>query len=156
MSQRGLIDKLLAEEDPVAQRTILEKHAPLLDDQFADALKVEADRLLRVDIQHCLQVCDLLIYEAELIQIPLHRALGLLAKANAHAIGLAEHERALELYDEAAAIYQRHSSLVDQAKSQIGKLWALASLGRYEEVTKVGEWAGQVLESQEQWFLLVC
>jgi CHAT domain-containing protein/tetratricopeptide (TPR) repeat protein len=153
-SRENLIASLLSERDDRAQRRFLEQHISLLDDRSADALKSEADHLLRLDIQRSLQTADLLLYQAELTHNPLHRALGLLAKANACSIGLGEHQQAIELYEEAAAIYQSRHLLVDQAKSQIGKLWALASLGRYEEVMETSEWARGILESQGQWLLV--
>ena len=152
-SQKSMIERLLSEQDYEAQRGLLEKHTAFLGDQSAGVLKAEADRLLRVDIQRSLQTADLLLYQAKLTNNPLHRSLGLLAKANACSIGLGEHQQAIELYDEAAAIYQTHHLLVDQAKSQIGKLWALASLGRYEEVMDTGEWASRILERQGEWLL---
>jgi CHAT domain-containing protein len=78
--------------------------------------------------------------------------LGLLAEANARSIGgLGEYQRAVELYDEAAGIYQAHDRLVEQANAQVGKVYALAYLGRYEEALEAGRWASDVLEKHSQW-----
>jgi tetratricopeptide (TPR) repeat protein len=41
--------------------------------------------------------------------------------------------------------------VVRQARSQIGKLIALARLGRYDEALETCEWAGRVLEEHAQW-----
>ncbi|MFL7793498.1 MAG: CHAT domain-containing protein [Anaerolineae bacterium] len=153
MAFQDLIERLLGFPDAQAQKQFLAEHTSLLNDKVADALKAQADHFLRTDIQRSLQVADLLIYQAELTKNPLHRALGLLARANAHSIGLGEYQRAMELYNEAATIYEMHGHLVDQAKSQIGKLWALASLGCYEEVMETGEWALRILEDHGQWLL---
>ncbi|MBN2004703.1 MAG: CHAT domain-containing protein [Anaerolineae bacterium] len=153
MTSQSLIEQLLELPDGEAQRRFLEKNTALLNDETAGALKAQADHFLRTDIRRSLEVADLLVYQAELTENPLQRALGLLARANAHAIGLGEYQRATELYNEASAIYETQGLLIDQAKSQIGKLWALASLGRYEEVMETGEWALRIFEDHEQWLL---
>jgi CHAT domain-containing protein len=152
MASHGLIGSLLALPDVAAQRRFLEEHISLLDDQVASALKERADQFLRADLQRSLETADLLLYLAELTDNPLHQALGLLAEANARCLGgLGEYQRALDLYDEAAGIYQANGCLAEQARSQIGKLYALAFLGRYAEALETGGWASEVLEAHGQW-----
>ena len=143
--------QLLALPDAEARARYLREHASLLDDQVAAALKAEADQSLRVDVQRSLETAGLLLDLGEVMGNPLHRALGLLAKANVHLIGLGEYQAALDLYDEAAGIYKAHGCLVRQARSQIGKISALAFLGRYEQALESGEWASRVLEDHAQW-----
>jgi CHAT domain-containing protein/tetratricopeptide (TPR) repeat protein len=77
--------------------------------------------------------------------------LGLLAEANACSIGLGQYQQGVERYDEAAGIYEAHGESVRQARSQIGKIYALGHLGRYDEAQEAGEWASQVLENHAQW-----
>ena len=146
-----LIEQALTIADLEAQKQLFQDHLPLLNDECAEGLKAQADLFLRSDIQCCLETAQLLLYQAELNGNPLHRALGLLAEANARSIGLGEYERAIELYDEAAGIYEAHGEPVRQARSQIGKIAALGQLGRYDEARQAGEWASQVLEEQAQW-----
>ena len=150
-SPQDLIQELLLLPHD-AQQHYLAEHAPLLDDELAAYLKQEADRLLRVDVSQSLQTAELLYRVAEHNDEQCHRALGLLVEANARSIGgLGEYQRAVELYDEAAAIYERHDRPIDQARSQIGKLWSLASLGRYDEALQSGQWARRVFEEHEAW-----
>jgi CHAT domain-containing protein/tetratricopeptide (TPR) repeat protein len=154
MASERLTERLLALPDAAAQRRLLEAHAHLLGDEVADALKEEADRFLRSDLQRSLETAELILHTAELTHNPLHRALGLLAEANARAIGLAEYERAIDLYNEAADTYRARGCVVRQARSQIGKLNPLAKLGRYTEALEAGEWASDVLQSHAQWLPL--
>ena len=152
MPSEAWIEQLLALPDAAAQRQFLLEYIPLLNEQVAQALKGQADQFLRADVQRCLQAADLLCYMTELTGDPLHRALGLLVEANARCVGgLGEYERAVELYDEAAAVYKANDRPVEQARSQIGKLYALAFLGRYDEALEAGQWAGRVLEAHAQW-----
>jgi CHAT domain-containing protein len=146
-----LIEQALGMPDLEARKRLFQEHVFLLDDGCAEALKAQADQFLRSDIQRCRETAQLLIYQAELNGNPLHRALGLLAEANAHSIGLGEYQRGVDLYDEAAAIYEAHGELVRQARSQIGKIYALGHLGRYHEAQVAGDWASRVLEEHAQW-----
>lgn len=150
MSYDQLIDRLLAEESPSARRGRLAAQAALLDEGFGAALKGRADQLLRADIQASLEAAELLVMAGEVAGAAPLRALGLLARANAESIGLGEYQAALASYDEAAAIYRAAGREADEARSQIGKLWALACLGRYDEAEAAAAWAGGVLEEHGQ------
>jgi CHAT domain-containing protein len=149
-----LIEQALELPDLESQKRLFQDHVTLLDDECAAGLKAQADQFLRSDIQRCRETAQLLIYQAKLNGNPLHRALGLLAEANACSIGLGEYQRGVELYDEAAAIYEAQGCLVEQARSQIGKIGALGNLGRYREALDVGAWASRVLEEHGQWQVL--
>jgi hypothetical protein len=138
MTPDQLIDALLAEGAASARRDLLVGQRDQLDDGFAAALKGRADQLLRADIQASRAAADLLLLAGEICGAPQVRALGLLARANAESIGLGEYQAALLSYDEAAAIYRAAGREVDAARSQIGKVWALACLGRYQEAEAAG------------------
>jgi CHAT domain-containing protein/tetratricopeptide (TPR) repeat protein len=154
MASVDLIQQVLGMPDVEAQKRFLREHASLLDDECADALKQQADQFIRSNIQRSQQMADLLLYLAETTGDPLHRALGLLARANACSVGLGEYEKAIELYDQAAQIYQSQDRPVQQARSQVGKIWSLTNLGRYAEALEAGQWASRVLEAHAEWKLL--
>jgi len=155
MATQDVIEQLLALPDAAAQRHFLREHVAVLDDYFAEALKKQADELLRSDLHHSLCVAELLLYLAELAANPLYRALGLLAEAHARSFGgLGEYERAVALLDEAANIYRAYDRPVDEARTQIGKVWSLAQLGRYDEAFLVGQWASRILKENAEWLLL--
>lgn len=144
--------RLLGLPDIQAQREFIQQHVSLLGDDAAGALKEQADRFLRSDVRRSLETAELILCLAELAGSPLVRALGLLAEANARSIGgLGEHQRAVELYDRAAEIYRAHDLAVEQARSQVGKVFALAMLGRYEDALEAGVGASCVLEQHQCW-----
>ena len=120
-------------------------------DTFADALKARADETLRSDIQRSLHYAGLLLYAGQLTGNPFFQAMGLRAEANAHAIGLGDYALALQLYDQAASIYHAHGRTLDEARAQIGKVWPLANLGRYDEAFRCGDWVGRILEAHAEW-----
>jgi len=155
MVSQDLIQQLLALPEPAAQRRFLKEHIHLLDDQSVNALKEQADQLLREDLHRALQAAELLLHLAELTANPLHRAQGLLAKAHARSFGgLGEYEQAVALLDEAAGIYRAHNRPVDEARAQIGRIWSLAQLGRYGEALETGQWASRILEENAEWLWL--
>ncbi len=123
-------------------------------DLFVQALKKETDRLIQVDIERCRALAALIIELGERAGSPAYRATGLLAEANACAIGLGQYARAVETYDQAAELFQRCGQPVEQAKVHIGRLYALGNLGRYEDALADGEWARGVLREHEEWYHL--
>ena len=151
MTGQDLTERLLALPDVEAQERLLRANYPLLDGQVASALKGQADNYLWSDIHRSLDTAGLLFLMAELAGEPQYQALGLLAQANAHCIGLAEYEKSIALYDQAAEIYGSHGRAAEQARSQVGKIAALANLGRYAEAIEAGRWAARVLEEQGEW-----
>lgn len=156
MVAADLIEQVMSIEEHGEQRRLLAVHGSSLDgEQVIQLLKKQADQYLRADIGRTLELVDLMHYFAELTGDPMHRAVSLLAEANAHSIGLGEYQKGIELYDEAAAIYHGLDRPVDQARSQVGKIWALTSLGRYAEAIKVGQWASTILESHGELKILV-
>lgn len=150
-----LIDRLLACPGLPSQMAFVDGNLPLFDDAAVQALKDEATQVLRVDVQHSLQLADLVLYVAGRTGNPLHRALGLLAQANAYTLGgLGEYQTGLERYNQAAAIYHAHDEPVKEANAQVAKLLALSNLGRYDEALATGEWAGAILQAHGEWMPL--
>ncbi|HEX7976685.1 MAG TPA: CHAT domain-containing tetratricopeptide repeat protein [Anaerolineales bacterium] len=144
-------------DGPGERRLLLEQVAQLApdeQDQLLEGLKQQADQLMRTDVRRCIAVSDLMLALAQVTGNPLHRALGLLAIANAHNVALGEYRQAVEYYDRAAEIYAAQGEVVRQAQSQIGKIHALAQIGRYSDALEAGEWARKVLRDHQEWFHL--
>jgi tetratricopeptide (TPR) repeat protein len=154
MTSQTLVEQLLALPDIEAQKRFLAERASALSSETSSKLKDRATQLLRSDIQRSLQITELLFCLAELTGDPIDRALGLLAEANARGIGMGEYNEAITLYNEAAEVYLEQGRPVDQARSQVGKIWALVNLGRYMDALEIGEWASHILEEHGEWQIL--
>lgn len=158
MQTQELIQACLEINDPAGQQRFFSEQALHLDksglDELAQGLKNQADQFMRTDIKRCLQTAGLIDDLASLTGDPLHRALGLLAVANANTVVLGDYRKAVEYYDQAAALYAEQGRLVLQAQSQIGKIYALASLGNYDQALAAGEWARGILRQNGEWFHL--
>ncbi len=147
MTEAELVEQLLALPDLAARRQFLEKHRLLLNDEVARLLDLQAAHFLRADVQISIEIAHHLCYMAELVNNPLHKALGLVLEADARGIGLGEYEAAIALYDEAVEIYKEYDP-PEQAWAQVGKVSVLSHLGRYTEALEIGHRIRPVLEAQ--------
>ncbi|MBE2221039.1 MAG: CHAT domain-containing protein [Anaerolineae bacterium] len=132
----------------------LSKFSQTEQTELSVLLKQQADQFMRTDLDQCLQVAALIRWMGELTGNDLYRALSLRAEGNAYTIGRGEYQRGIDCYDEAAAIYGRFDSKLEQAWSQNGKIYALANLGRYDEALAVGKWAGEIFRGLQEWLPL--
>lgn len=154
------VASLLALPDFASQQQFLATYIPykdkIIQDEVADLLKEEANRFLRYDIKACLNISALFFEFVKHTQNTRHQALGLCVKADAYAYGgLGLYQEAVDFYDLAASIYEEiNHSIIPQAVIGYAKLVPLASLGRYEEVFKIGKWASEIFENHEEWLLL--
>ena len=154
MDPQQLAEQLVSLPDESARQAFLVAHGTELDDLFAAALKTHADRLRHSDVQRSLSIARLLRSLPQYTNNPCHGALGLLAEANALSIGLGQYGPAIDLYNEAAGIYAACGKAVEQANAQVGKIYALANLGSYDEIWAIGAAATPILEANAQWIPL--
>ncbi|GAB4522364.1 MAG: hypothetical protein Fur0018_04020 [Anaerolineales bacterium] len=117
-------------------------------------LKEQSDRMMRTDLQACLQLCRVMKILGEASGDARLQALALLACANAHAIGQGNFQRGLEAYQQAGELYASLNEPIEQARSVIGKLYALANLGEYERALAEAEWAREILRKNREWLTL--
>lgn len=158
MDWRAEVEAVLAVGDGATRRRQLAQRVaglcPAEQDQLAETLKNQADQYVRAEISRCFQVAGLINELAEVTGNGHYRALSLLAQGNGHVIGLGDYPQGLACYDQAIELYGRLGDPVKQAQSQTARLWALASLGRYEEALAAGEAAAAVLEAHGEWLAL--
>lgn len=151
-----LIEILLSlGDDEVQLRQVLSTQLPHFDDNqiasLVDELKNRVVGSMRKDTGYALRLANLILLVGELEANPTHRAVGLRAKAQALAIGRGAYHEAMVLYDEALAICRAQGDVVGEARIQVTRIWALASLGRYEEAFVAGQVAVGVLEAHGEW-----
>ncbi|MBK7897542.1 MAG: CHAT domain-containing protein [Candidatus Promineifilaceae bacterium] len=155
---KQLLTHLLNAANHNERRYLLAQFAPNFPQTkrnlLADLLKKEADRLMWENIDLCFEFADLLSQMAHQFDAPMFQALSLRARGNGYAIGLREHQKGIDCYDEAAAIYAALGRPIEQAWSQNGKLYALANLSRYDEALATGKQASKILADNGEWAAL--
>jgi CHAT domain-containing protein/tetratricopeptide (TPR) repeat protein len=158
MEFQNLLEDAVKLDDIEDQHRVLAQQLSGMDaarqDEFAQALKNHADRLMRTDTQQCLRVTRLLESLADVSGNPRHRALGLLARANAFSIVLGEYRQAADLYAQAISIYADLGCQVEQAQAQIGNVFTLGVLGRHADAQASYQWASKILQANQAWFQL--
>ena len=155
MSIQPLLDQLLALSDLEEQKAFLRAHESLQRDEVAAMLKERSRQLLFDNAQECLAMAELLLCLANYTGDSNHQALGLEAKAHALSIaGLGEYQQAVDLYDEAAHLHRVAKRPVQEAQTQVSKVWSLACLGCYDEAVNVERAASIMLAEHEEWLLL--
>ncbi len=154
MDTQRLARALIDQPDPETRARLFAEHAAQLNDDLAQSLKTLSDYYLRTEVARAQNAADALLQLAEFTKNPRHRALGLLAWGNIYTLALGEYENAIPFFDEATAIYREENDRTNMARSQIGKIWALLNLSRYEEVESTAEWASQILEEEHELLLL--
>jgi len=147
MTEAELVEQLLTLPDLAARRHFLEEHRSLLNDEAVRLLDLQVAHFLRADIQKALEIADLVGYIGELTNNPLYIAESRVLEADGRGIGLGQYELAINLYNQAADIYQGQGIAAEQAWSQLGKVNALSHLGRYEEALEIGNKISPVLEA---------
>jgi len=151
VASHPLSEQLIKQPDAQAREQLLITHADQLDDDLALALKQTADTYLRTNLQHAMAIATILFEVAAHSGKATHRALAFRARGNVYAIGLGNYEKALADYAAAVAIYQAQNDVVNAAHSQIGRLWALTSLSRYDEAEALAADAAQTLAQAKLW-----
>jgi tetratricopeptide (TPR) repeat protein len=154
-SPHTLVRALLAIEDFGAQKRFIEANAQGFSEEACRQLKTATDHYLDTNLERARAIGDLLLHLGEVASNDVACAIGLVVKANVHAAaGLGEYLQGIELYDRAAAIYCRLGRPADQARSLVGKVFALQSLGRHSEAAQLAAWASSVFEAHEDWLPL--
>lgn len=144
----SIIRTLGKSPDNSTWRSLLKGRDPSADDELAAGLKAEADEYLRSDIERSLAISGFLLDLAAQTGSRRYLALGLCARGNGLSIGLGQYAEGIDDYDQAAEIYRQLGDPVAEARSQIGRIHALANLGRFEEAESAGQWSRQVFMEQ--------
>ncbi|MEZ4590549.1 MAG: CHAT domain-containing tetratricopeptide repeat protein [Chloroflexota bacterium] len=118
---------------------------------LAQLLKKEADKNLRINLEISARFTDLIEQLGEMGDDDCLKALSFRARGNIHALGYGDHQKGIAFYDRAADIYRQQEMVYEEALSQTGKIWSLASLGRADEALATGNWASAVLAEAEAW-----
>lgn len=154
-TSESLIDQLLGIPAGPGREAFIRQHLQQLDLATAQQLKSKVDHLMRADQAKAGEVADLILQIANVNRDLEQQALGLIAAANVKLIARGEFALSIELYDQAAAIYRSLDLPVEHARSQIGRVAALAGLGEYTEAIRSGELALDALEKHNRFDLIV-
>jgi tetratricopeptide (TPR) repeat protein len=113
-------------------------------------LKDASERNLSIDAHKAARLANLLVFAAEVAEQPRHRALGLLARADALRIQ-GQFGTARELYEQAGQVSLSLGDGVTWARTRTGWVLTMHYLGQGQEALPVAEQALQTLLEHEEW-----
>ena len=138
-----VIDDLLQLSAAGTQVEWLRKHAPQIDLTLIQHLQEEARQRERQNPHHALAVAELVQQAAHLWQDESTMAVALHIEADARRL-LFEHSKALQLYQQAAKIYQSLGSELQAAYVVVGQIATMKYLGHYQEALDLSHWVSDV------------
>lgn len=136
---------LLALTTDQERQAWLQAYAPVRDDDFVQALRLEAQHRERENPHKALAVAHLVSLSATCWGDAQTEAVSLHLQANAYLM-LAEHRQALALYQQAATIYHELEMELEAARVSVGQLAAMQYLGLYDEAVTLSNWAIDVFQ----------
>ncbi|HET6317975.1 MAG TPA: hypothetical protein VFG86_16090, partial [Chloroflexota bacterium] len=150
----AMLRELLALQNPEARQARLalaiESSSGDEIDALLSAVKDVSEQHLVADAGVSLSLANLLVHGAELVDQPRHRALGLLAKADALRIQ-GQFAAAVELYEQAGRLCLQLDDGITWARTRTGWVLAMHYLGRGQEALPTAEQAYRVLFEAGEW-----
>lgn len=128
----------------------LRTHGSEINDETVQAMKDAVSQHLRQDPRLALELAESILFAAHLSERPMQRAWGWMAKGNVLRV-VANYQQAIAAYDEAYDICLSQNQNSEAARSQIGKIFALSSLGRFAEALDTANRARLILEENHEW-----
>ncbi|GAB4528556.1 MAG: tetratricopeptide repeat protein [Anaerolineae bacterium] len=150
VSPTAFIHAWLQAENPDQRREFLRAHHPAIVDETVQAMKAAVSEHLRQDPRLALELAESILFAASLSGQPMHQAWGWMAKGNVLRF-TANYQQAIAAYDEAYDICLSQNQDSEAARSQIGKIFALSSLGRFNEALDTAQTARTILEKNHEW-----
>jgi tetratricopeptide (TPR) repeat protein len=149
LSDIPLIREWLQAEDARLRQEFLRAHRSEITDEVVQAMKTAVSQRLRQDPRDALDLAESILFAATLSGEPMHQAWGLMAKGNALRF-LADYQQAIIAYDEAHDISLGQNQVSEAARSQIGKIFSLSSLGCFAEALDTANRARSILEENDE------
>ncbi|MFQ5613816.1 MAG: CHAT domain-containing protein [Anaerolineae bacterium] len=122
--------KRLTEPDALQQMIAAQQH--MLDDEVIQAMKHQVSLTIQANPQAALAQAGSILFAASLTGQLLHQAWGLMARGNVYK-QLARYSQSIDDYDQARAVATAAGHPLEAARSQIGKIFSLTSLGFFDE-----------------------
>jgi CHAT domain-containing protein len=146
-SEQALVDKLLGLDDETRRAAFLSRHRSLLRSELVTKLTDQVREQVRVDVQQALRLADAALGIAHKLDDKGALARALRAKANAlYAKG--EHAAAVDLHEQAAALFDVVGESHEVARTLSGSIQPLLLMGEYNRAFAAGERARQIFTAE--------
>jgi len=119
--------------------------------EIGDEIKEQIIQVRRKSKEQALDLVELLFLLAEITNQNLLLAIAFHTRAFIYNIDEKDYLKALALYKQAEEIYALHQDTIRLAIMNQTRIWALGSIGKYDEAFKIGSQAEAVFKKHKLW-----
>jgi CHAT domain-containing protein len=138
-----MIERLLALDDSPTRAQLVTQHPAVAWDEIVNILTERVWQEVRIDTHQAKRLADAALDVAQTLGTPGLLARSLRAKANAM-YALDEHFVAVQLHEQAIALFEQSGEEAELARTLSGSIQSLLLLGRYDQALAAGERAGAI------------
>src|SRR6266478_1859379 len=143
----AIIERLLALDDAQSRAQLVVQHPTAAWDEVVNTLTEKVWQEVRVDTHRAKRLADAALDVAQALSSPSLLARSLRAKANAM-YALDEHTEAVQLHEQAIALFEQTGEEAELARTLSGSIQSLLLLGRYDQALAAGERAGAIFRRE--------
>jgi CHAT domain-containing protein len=143
----AIIERLLALDDSASRAQLVAQHPATAWDEIVSTLTEKVWQEVRIDTHRAKRLSDAAFDIAQVLNRPGLLARSLRAKANAM-YALDEHTEAVQLHEQAIALFQQTGEDAELARTLSGSIQSLLLLGRYDQALSAGERAREIFQKQ--------
>ena len=143
----AMVERLIALDAAVASAQLVAEHPAIAWDEVVKILTERVWQEVRIDTRRARYLADTALEVARALNNPGMLARSLRAKANAM-YALDEHNEAVQLHEQAIALFEQTGEEAELARTLSGSIQSLLLLGRYDQALAAGERAGAIFREQ--------
>jgi len=143
----AIIERLLALEDVPSRAQLVTQNPAIPWDEIVNNLTEKVWQEVRVDTHRAKRLADAALDVAQTLGAPSLLARSLRSKANAM-YALDEHVEAVQLHEQAIALFKQTGEEAELARTLSGSIQSLLLLGRYDQALAAGDRAGAIFKQQ--------
>jgi CHAT domain-containing protein len=143
----AIIERLLGLDDTPSRAQLVAQHPAITWDEIVNTLTEKVWQEVRIDTHRAKHLAQAALDVAQALNNPSLLARGLRAKANAM-YALDEHTEAVQLHEQAIALFEQTGEEAELARTLSGSIQSLLLLGRYDQALSAGERAGAIFQKQ--------
>jgi CHAT domain-containing protein len=147
IESEAMIERLLALEDTASRAQLVAQHPAMAWDEIVNTLTERVWQEVRIDTHRAKYLAEAALDVAQTLDTPGLLARSLRAKANAM-YALDEHGEAVQLHEQAIALFEQTGEEAELARTLSGSIQSLLLLGRYDQALAAGERAGAIFRQQ--------
>src|SRR5580700_1105713 len=143
----AIIERLLGLDDTPSRAQLVAQHPAITWDKIVNTLTEKVWQEVRIDTHRAKHLAQAALDVAQALNNPSLLARGLRAKANAM-YALDEHTEAVQLHEQAIALFEQTGEEAELARTLSGSIQSLLLLGRYDQALLAGERARAIFQKQ--------